>query len=631
MVRRVVAVKPIMDNVRQIQTSIRRVVEEPFHPKTNVEKALLGEIEVCRALIWQCVGGQEVNRQDSPPTCTNDKHSKGIPLPNSDRISNSSETKQQPNCVEIEFQVNAMKVAELRKELKRRDLETNGLKKQLQARLREAMATENTTQRAGSVPHHPDCTSSKQPIGAEKSEASVAQQGNIKGSKESCQLSDGNDNFTEMRKVSDQQKTGSLKSSVNSSQSSHEAKVSSDEVQGMVGSEGVEEEKWSTNSTSPKQTLEGEGASNIKQYWKKLSKPANASTVTSPIKVAMMTHSESKKKKSPIRMVVKTVQKVLPAANDDPVQDIVISDIVISASNSDLTDDDFDGPISEFSETSAPLVPVQISKAGSVRDLVSKIQKSTSSASNTTGGVEGSGSALSKNLQAKKEARLARMAEIRGKSKPVMTSKHVLAPKEYASTLSSLNAVSAPVGLKKNNLAAQMREKAATMRKENVLSGVNDVFTSTTESGKRDLQSSADSSDDQKNLVVSMSMQGFLKKQKVASPMSTYEISDREKSDSDTSDSEAGNEKQKKKIPVWAQKANLLLALEEQYNGCVGGLRVDPDEMFPEVQTCDLEAIFGGKKSRYTLRTSSGNWTRDKVTTAEKLVYKRTMGFTLQV
>ena len=80
-----------------------------------------------------------------------------------------------------------------------------------------------------------------------------------------------------------------------------------------------------------------------------------------------------------------------------------------------MTDDDFDGPISEFGEALAPVGPVQISKAGSVRDLVSKIQNGTSSASTTTGGIEGSGSALSKNLQAKKEARLARMAEIRGK------------------------------------------------------------------------------------------------------------------------------------------------------------------------------------------------------------------------
>jgi hypothetical protein len=77
-------------------------------------------------------------------------------------------------------------------------------------------------------------------------------------------------------------------------------------------------------------------------------------------------------------------------------------------------------------------------------------------------------------------------------------------------------------------------------------------------------------------------------------------------------------------------KANLLPALEQQYNGCVNGQRVDPDDLFPEVQTCDLEAIFEKQKSRYTRRTSSGNWTNDKVTVAEKLVYKRTMGFSSQ-
>lgn len=74
-------------------------------------------------------------------------------------------------------------------------------------------------------------------------------------------------------------------------------------------------------------------------------------------------------------------------------------------------------------------------------------------------------------------------------------------------------------------------------------------------------------------------------------------------------------------------KANLIPALERQYASTVDGKRFDPDEIFPEVQTCDLEAIFDKKKSRYTRRTSSGNWNNDRVTAAEKLVYKRTMGF----
>ena len=108
-------------------------------------------------------------------------------------------------------------------------------------------------------------------------------------------------------------------------------------------------------------------------------------------------------------------------------------------------------------------------------------------------------------------------------------------------------------------------------------------------------------------------------------PSETYEISDREDSDSD--DSEAENEKRKKQIPSWAKKEQLYAALEAQY-GCVDGQRVDPDLIFSEVDTCNLEAIFGSKmNTKYRNRTSSGNWSRDQVTAAEKLVYKRAMGF----
>ncbi len=55
--------------------------------------------------------------------------------------------------------------------------------------------------------------------------------------------------------------------------------------------------------------------------------------------------------------------------------------------------------------------------------------------------------------------------------------------------------------------------------------------------------------------------------------------------------------------------------------------RLDPDEIFHEVLTCDLEAIFGQRKKRYAKRASTGNWTKDRVTASEKLVYKRKMGY----
>eukprot|EP00566_Odontella_aurita_P007020 CAMPEP_0113590312 /NCGR_PEP_ID=MMETSP0015_2-20120614/36601_1 /TAXON_ID=2838 /ORGANISM="Odontella" /LENGTH=753 /DNA_ID=CAMNT_0000496483 /DNA_START=49 /DNA_END=2309 /DNA_ORIENTATION=- /assembly_acc=CAM_ASM_000160 len=111
----------------------------------------------------------------------------------------------------------------------------------------------------------------------------------------------------------------------------------------------------------------------------------------------------------------------------------------------------------------------------------------------------------------------------------------------------------------------------------------------------------------------------------VLSPMDTYEMSDRgSDSESEYSDSEE-EQSPKKKIPKWAQRSNLIPALEKQYMDGPG--RIDPDNIFPEVSTCDLTMVFDKKKSRYQKRTSSGNWTKDRVTAQEKLVYKRTMGY----
>mmetsp|Transcript_23188 Transcript_23188/g.34819 ORF Transcript_23188/g.34819 Transcript_23188/m.34819 type:complete len:420 (-) Transcript_23188:124-1383(-) len=117
------------------------------------------------------------------------------------------------------------------------------------------------------------------------------------------------------------------------------------------------------------------------------------------------------------------------------------------------------------------------------------------------------------------------------------------------------------------------------------------------------------------------------KMQSARSPMDTYEMSDREGSDSE-SDSESDSDdeaKPKKRVPNWARSVNLVAALEKQYS--TGPDRIDPDTIFPEVESCNLEEIFDQRKTRYVRRTSSGNWTNDKVTTMEKLAYKRNMGF----
>lgn len=219
-------------------------------------------------------------------------------------------------------------------------------------------------------------------------------------------------------------------------------------------------------------------------------------------------------------------------------------------------------------------------------------------------------------------------------SKPVTSTKPALISKEYTSTLSSLTAAAATTAsTKKNTLATQMREKAAataamSLKKGSATTTSKPVFSSAV---KRHLPMKAISQVD--SLGATMKQQSSILKsiKDVQSPIDTYEISDREDSGTDDSDSEVDSDKQKKKIPVWASRVHLLPALEQQYHGCIDGRRVDPDTIFPEVQTCDLEAIFGSKKAKYRSRTSSGNWAQDKVTAAEKLVYKRDMGFATDV
>jgi hypothetical protein len=128
-----------------------------------------------------------------------------------------------------------------------------------------------------------------------------------------------------------------------------------------------------------------------------------------------------------------------------------------------------------------------------------------------------------------------------------------------------------------------------------------------------------------KPVKASSSKKKFTARPDVLSPMSTYEMSDREHSDSDDSESEDHHHQPKKKVPTWAQKQNLLPALEAQYANRDG--RLDPETIFPPVATCNLEDIFDQKKSRFNRRTSSANWSKDGVTINEIVAYKRTMGY----
>jgi hypothetical protein len=249
--------------------------------------------------------------------------------------------------------------------------------------------------------------------------------------------------------------------------------------------------------------------------------------------------------------------------------------------------------------------------------------------------------AVSSNVKEKQkqlaEARKQRLAEMRGKSKPLSTSNTSLssATKVAAASATKLVASSTTkTDEKRTLLNAKIREKHAALK--------NQGLASTNSTGASALKSTGLTSSKETprleppKLVSKPLNQSYSSvkhsvkfqpdssvRSKAMSPLDTYEISDREESDSDESDyNDSGP---KKKIPDWAQKHNLITALKEQYDDTND--RFDPDGIFPEVETCDLEAIFDQKKMRYKKRTSSGNWHQDRVTVAEKLTYKRAMGY----
>ena len=113
-----------------------------------------------------------------------------------------------------------------------------------------------------------------------------------------------------------------------------------------------------------------------------------------------------------------------------------------------------------------------------------------------------------------------------------------------------------------------------------------------------------------------------------------YQIDDRDDSDSDdsgTDDEGSKKDKKNKMIPDWARGSQLKEALEKQY-GLHGHTPVDPDHIFPEIESCDLEEIFGkkeGKSGKYSRRTSSAMWDADELTLVEKRTYRDQMGFKL--
>ena len=310
---------------------------------------------------------------------------------------------------------------------------------------------------------------------------------------------------------------------------------------------------------------------------------------------------------------------------------------------------------SRFTAAPAPATqPAPLSKLGSALKtpaLRAGLAAGASSVSSMSGGSKGSSksAASSKSatssrsaqadarilkIQENAAARKARLAEVRAKSKPVHLAKADSGGSSSTMTVQASAKAEAKSAAattaekqkeeKRKALAAQMRQKhfaeAGASKKKVTIAAPTIPSLPTSASASKLMQHTP-----KQQSAPSAAAKHPERRPTILSPMDTYEMSDREETDSDSSDYDSEDDKPRKKIPKWAQKQNLIPALERQFIDGPG--RGDPDEIFPEVSTCNLELVFDQKKARYKKRTSSANWTKDKVTVAEKLVYKRKMGF----
>jgi Inner centromere protein, ARK binding region len=86
----------------------------------------------------------------------------------------------------------------------------------------------------------------------------------------------------------------------------------------------------------------------------------------------------------------------------------------------------------------------------------------------------------------------------------------------------------------------------------------------------------------------------------------SYLMTDTEDSEYDTDDSEGNAERRaKKQVPSWARSKRLVPTLAAQDDP---SFPIDPDHLFGKVTTCDLEAVFNRKSSRYRQARTSGVW-----------------------
>lgn len=497
-----------------------------------------------------------------------------------------------------ELNVKSMKVTELREHLRQKNLDDRGLKKVLQERLQECI-DEQVVEELGDVLEETEPKEDTKDAGTEEITEEISEP----ATEDDVEMIDSISTAPELANVDDME-----------------------EPEPFVEEEFKDEGAPSKDVSMESVVEDGSGADNAQEYvlaqevYDKSNEsapepeapeklPTKSSKKATFGKKIKSLFSPSKIKKSPMKQArgKAPVNESIPVAdsrvpseaNNQSKYDVALSGMSVTESLKEPSKGSNDSRYDSSSTASSLLSTTSNTRsADHLQPMITPVVPTK-----TAGKMF-----LSSTAQAKmktKEERKARLDEIRNKVKKnqesVVKSQPKTAVKDSTSSASSQNSAENSAEERKKAIAAKMRQKLAL---------------------NKPVASAGYMTPSQPPLS-DATAQVQLKKQ-VMSPVDTYEMSDREESDSGE-ESDEYERSPKKKIPKWAQKQNLKPMLERQF--CDGPHRIDPDSIFHEVSSCDLEAIFGKKKQKYSKRKSTGDWRKDRVTISEKHRYKQNMGF----
>lgn len=361
-------------------------------------------LQSCKRKIWECVDPSErqrylekkqrkdqlgkqvvVNKENSLPH----KAAKVETANGNNQENLKSHMKvASSNRSNIEFQVNAMKVTDLKKELKLLGIDAGGLKKDLRSRLLQAMLDtveaplERPVSTSQRVEVESSCSVAKPSTGAAFSLGVKADDNpydqnpkvNVVSSVGKAHSSFASDVILKKNQ----------KDSFSSMQVEHHlAEISGTILEAPRNHEADSDDAW-LEQTRP-QSKESKSP-NLK---------VDSDSCIAPTKVASNQNSSSKGRKARV-----SDEEMTPADRFEQTDKFPLN---VEKATADVPD--ISPPASEASSASSK------SSGKMVKDMVSKFSGFTSLSSTSSS----SSSALSKGLQAKKEARLAKMAEIREK------------------------------------------------------------------------------------------------------------------------------------------------------------------------------------------------------------------------